>query len=503
MRGSINKNQLKLFGIIGIIVVILLVVLFSCSKNSTGLKTKTVKLSIWGVEKSADMEDIFEDFSKAYGDTYKVNMEIDYQSWDEADYEETLINKIAEGKGPDVAFIKNTWLPKHYPKLTPIDPDFPGYIPRSSDGDIGVWNIDNYRSTFVKTVADDFTAHNKIYAVPLYVDSLGLYYNEDHYRQAGIESSKPKSSWQSLKEDIPSLAIRSNDIYGTDSQTISQAAIAMGAVNNIRVHAQKGGDSTPSVLDNGSDIVSLLLLQNGGEYCTQFCEKTEFGIEGDQAINLFYSFASPTNENYYTWSPTIVNEWDSQYMDDSVDAFIAGKVSTIIGYADLYNEIKGKAEGKDLNFLVTQIPQFTDQDGQVIHKSSLASYWGAAVTEKSKQKQAGIEFIYFVGRVNSQKKHFAVTNKPPAREDLLSWAANEAPGIAPIIRQAQFAESLAMYDEIEFKDIITQTLENNPPAKANSAGEAKIIIYNALDKIIKNKGRTPIPPKPVTPPGTK
>jgi ABC-type glycerol-3-phosphate transport system substrate-binding protein len=503
MRGSINKNQIKLFGGIGILLLIILLILFGCQKSPGPAQQKTIKLSIWGVEKSDDMKDILNDFKKAYSSTYSVNLDIDYQSWDEDIYEETLINKIADGKGPDVAFVKNTWLPKHYTKLTPIEPDFPGYIARTNQGDIGVWNIDNYRNTFVKTVTNDFTAHDKIYAVPLYVDSLGIYYNEDHYRQAGIDGSKPRSTWQGIKEDIPSLAIRSNDVYGTGSQDVARAAIAMGSVNNIRVHAQGGGESTPSPLDNGSDIISLLLLQNGGSYCSKFCETPEFELEGGQAINFFYSFSSPFNDYYYTWSPTIVDDWGAQYMDDSVDAFIAGKVSTIVGYSDLYREIADKSEGNDFNFFAAQIPQFADDSGQIVHRASLASYWGVAVTNESKQKQAGLEFIYFVGRVNSQKAHFKATNKPPAREDLLSWAASEEKGLAPIIRQAQFAETLAIYDEAELKDIITRAIENNPPVRANATAEAKNEIYTQLNKLVTNPGRTPIPPKPVVPAGTK
>src|SRR5690606_13880563 len=91
--------------------------------------------------------------------------------------------------------------------------------------------------------ATDFVKDNRIYAIPLAVDLLALYYNKDLLGSAGI--SQPPATWPVLVQDTQKLT----KVSQPGQFTVS--GIALGTSANV---------------NRAVDILNLLMLQNGTQF---------------------------------------------------------------------------------------------------------------------------------------------------------------------------------------------------------------------------------------------
>jgi ABC-type glycerol-3-phosphate transport system substrate-binding protein len=222
---------------------LLLVVVFSVSLSGCFKEKETpytVSLEMWGV---FDETDAYRDIIGPYLRMNPHVKTIEYRKMAVDTYERDLLDALAAGNGPDIFMIRNVWLPSFANKLAPADSAF------VSEKD--------YRDAFVDVTADDFFSEGKAYAVPLSVDSLGLYYNKDILNAAGISS--PPKTWQEVLRDIRPLS--RIDEYGT----IIQSALAMGTAYNV---------------NRSTDLLSLIFLQFGVSANGFGQNQADFGNQG-------------------------------------------------------------------------------------------------------------------------------------------------------------------------------------------------------------------------------
>ncbi len=200
-----------------------------------------------------------------------------------------------------------------------------------------------YREALVDVAASDFIGtENKIYGIPLSVDSLGLYYNKDLFNAAGI--TQPPSTWNEVVEDVRKLT--ELDQFGN----ITRSGIALGTGANI---------------NRSSDILTLLMLQ--------------FDPDGTNLVNGRVSFADRKNIDaleYYTQfsrigSPTY--SWNPR-QHYSIDSFYEGTTAMMINYSWQYETVKQK--NAKLNIGVASLPQMNP--GTPVN---VANYWGYAVSK--------------------------------------------------------------------------------------------------------------------------
>ncbi|MDP3740903.1 MAG: extracellular solute-binding protein, partial [bacterium] len=168
-----------------------------------------------------EIQPILEEFRKAY-----PNVQINFVGKNVDTYEDELIDALASGTGPDIFSIHNDWLPKHKDKMAPA--------PAKTLG------LREYLESFVEVVSSDLTSEDQIYAVPLSVDVLALYYNKDILAGSGIV--RPPATWEELVNMTPKLTRQ--DKFGN----FERSAIALGTSDNI---------------NRAPDILGLLMLQNG------------------------------------------------------------------------------------------------------------------------------------------------------------------------------------------------------------------------------------------------
>ncbi|HWQ99955.1 MAG TPA: extracellular solute-binding protein, partial [Candidatus Methylomirabilis sp.] len=77
--------------------------------------SKRVVMNVWGVVDDVDAyQEIFNDFRKQH-----PNADIRFRRFRLEEYEQELLNALAEDRGPDLFMIHNTWTDKYLPKIFP------------------------------------------------------------------------------------------------------------------------------------------------------------------------------------------------------------------------------------------------------------------------------------------------------------------------------------------------------------------------------------------------
>lgn len=336
-----------------------------------------VDLEIWGLFDDSDV------FTKAIQEYKKRNERvgtITYKKMSVDSYENDLRDALATGKGPDIFLIHHTWLTKHLDKLEPA----PAEMMSSSGKNAAFVTPRNVEDNFPDVVQKDFVKDSKVYALPLSIDSLALYYNKDLLNQAGI--SRPPKTWEEFDSDVQKMT--KIDSFG--NITISGAA--MGASSD-RPENTGGGK-----INRATDILTLLMMQAGAEMydsdrnVAQFAEfPASFSGKdkspGQMALEYYTKFSN-LNSSQYSWSAQ---------MHNSIDAFIEGKTAMAINYSWLIPRIGDKAP--KLNFGTAPVPQNKDQSGKGINVD-FANYWGLSV---SKNKLMSAESGQKVTATNEQR----------------------------------------------------------------------------------------------------
>jgi multiple sugar transport system substrate-binding protein len=394
---NLTKQQKILFGVVGIIVIFAILVILGIipglRKNSNigpgGSSTPEATLEFWGIDK----REVFSSLIDAYQNT--AGIKINYTQINPNTYEEDLIDALASQRGPDVLMINHNWLRKHYEKLYPIP-----------SGTLSIEDLKN--NIFVETVAKDMVLQNKIWGLPLWMDTLALYYNKDIFNNASI--ALPPATWQEFQNISRSLTEKS--ITGE----IQRAGAAIGTSANI---------------DDSADILALLMLQT----CSTITDATGKAIFNDdlgkQAVSFYTSFANPASL-YYSWNNN---------MPESVSAFSQGKVAMIFGYNSLRAEIEKK--NPYLNYGIANMPQSFKQcyPGEP-DKSyrNYADYWVLAVSATSKNPIPAWNLIFHLVDSQQAKLYLTATGKAPASRVLIS-AMQKDEKIGVFVKQASTAKS--------------------------------------------------------------
>ena len=402
------------------VVIFLSIAAFGCRDDGSGNdgnRVSDITLTVWGIfDSESDLYPIFSSYKKL-----SPEVKINYRAVPLSEYEKLLLNGLAEGEGPDIFLIHNTWLPKFQRKLAAAPAD---KIP-----------FETFQETFVSVVEEDFTNKQEIFALPQYVDTLGIYYNYNYYKKSKL--GKPRASWEEFLEDIDSVT----DKVGN---SVSLPGIALGTSNNVHQSA---------------DILMQLFLQNNLEFYSPQGNTTQISnSEGLKSIEFYTSFADPKSDRF---------TWKINMNDDSYE-FIHGNVATLVGYSYLIEQISAQARTTGLDFRTAKFPQFDTKN-----PVNFADYWGYAA-KKNPGKELRVRYawdlIEYMSNEESARKYFEKRHRPPARRALVREFAESNPLYKPFIEQVPYAKSITMYDRETYnkalEDAITSVLNGISPTKA-------------------------------------
>jgi len=410
-----NTEKIKfiIFGVAAIIIIIIVLGFFGVLPIfKSQLSTKKVDLVIWGV---FDDKDIFEPIISNFRKENK-NFNIKYIKQPSQTYEQDLVNALAAGRGPDIFMIHNTWLPKHFSKLYPAPRD--------------LFLIKEYKNNFVDVVYDDFTKDNLIYAVPLYVDTLALFWNKDIFNSVGLP--EPPKTWDELVNLIP-LIVKKNE-FGE----IIRPAVALGTAKNI---------------SRSTDILSLLMLQNGTKMVDLSRKEATFdepinvngraSYSGEDALRFYTDFANPLKSIY---------SWNNQ-MHFSIDAFAENNLAMMFNYSYQIEALKNK--NPNLNFGIAPMLQLKDTPKII----NFANYWGFGVSVQSQYAPEAWQFLKFLSQKENLYQYLQDAHRPSSRRDLISIQKND-PNLGIFAAQALSAKSWYQIDNTVIENIFADMIES-------------------------------------------
>jgi multiple sugar transport system substrate-binding protein len=415
---------------------------------------RPVNLTYWRV---FDDQDAFDEIITAYR-VIHPNVSITYRKLRVEEYEQELLNALAEDRGPDLFSIPNTWVKEYEAKILPM-PKSTTLPYQVTTGTIKKETIVELRTTptlslralktdFMDQVAKDVVlsyeaqaeqpAEDRIYGLPLYLDTLALFYNRDILNASGIP--EPPQNWTEFQQDVKKIA-------KIDKQgNILQAGAALGTATNV---------------ERASDILSLLMMQNGTAMTDDAGNATFASMPpgaslpnppGEDALGFYTDFASPYKE-VYTWNDR---------MPGSLEAFSTGRAAFFLGYSYHIPQIRNLAP--KLNFSIAKIPQIEGNQ-----ETNFANYWVETVSQKTKYPNEAWDFIQFAAKAENAGKYLAKTKKPTA---LRSLVASQVEDIDLSVFASQILTAKSWYHGLDetamekiFSDMIDQSVAGTQTLK--------------------------------------
>lgn len=365
MKMNIDKKTLYIAGgVISFIVLMIVVFAGLLPGGKTPTPQSAGALVIWGVaEPSREMDALLRDYTATYGGS------ISYQQFSESEYETRLLDALAAGRGPDIFQIRNTWTARYLDKIEAVP--------------VEMFSLRNLEETVVDVVRHDMAVNDRIYGLPLSVDTLALLYNRDIFNTEGV--ALPPSTWDEFAL-VSQRLTKKQGVLGA----ITRSGAALGRADNI---------------DHSKDIVSLLMMQGGEAMSDIESNEALFNRAGGvNAVNFYASFAQLGNAN---------QSWDAGF-PSSREAFAQGRVAMLLAYASDIPFIQSRAP--QLRFAVANAPQ----PAGAAQRINYASYWSFAVSRQSKNIVGAWQFLITTQYYNERLlQYFVETNKAPAQRALI------------------------------------------------------------------------------------
>ncbi|MEK9152670.1 MAG: extracellular solute-binding protein [Patescibacteria group bacterium] len=388
---------------------------------------KKINLTYWRIQ---DEPDALAASVAAYGKLHP-NITIDVKKFREEDYERMLLEALAEKRGPDMFSIPNTWLRGWQKKLLPAPKETTITTQTvNAQRQIAVVNQKSPAITFrdltigcveavskdviFKTIAEPeatppVKAEDKIWGLPLSVDTLAMYVNRDLLKKANIE--KPAVTWTELRDQTIKLTIRQDN-------AIKQSGAALGLADNIKYL---------------TDIMAALMMQNGAVMADDSgypkfhvfpADRGDAEFPPGVEAYLFYkSFSTPGSVNH---------SWDAA-LPNSLDAFVTGRTAIFFGFPADAAVIQARAP--KLDFEVAKLPQI--DPGKVFN---VADYPVEVVSKQTAHPDESWDFIQFIARPEQVAAYLQKTRRPTALRALIASQLT-APDVAPFADQLLTAKS--------------------------------------------------------------
>jgi ABC-type glycerol-3-phosphate transport system substrate-binding protein len=406
-----------------------------------------ITLNYWRV---FDGEDTFDQIIDSYR-LIHPNVVINYRKLRFDEYEEELIRALAEGNGPDIFSVHNTWMHEYQDLMDPM-PSSVTITQLEERGTVRkeVVAVTKEKQTisqtklskqFVDAVPEDvilsyqpdpsISAQDRIYGLPLSLDSLALFYNIDLLNSAGIAT--PPVTWTQFQEQVGKLTTLNSE------GNILQSGAALGTSDNV---------------ERAADILSLLMLQNGTTMTDErgriafnvtIGGATDGTTPGLDAAYFYTDFANPTK---------VVYSWNED-QPNSFEAFANGEAAFFLGYS--YHIPLLRTAAPKLNFSIGKAPQISNSK-----EVNFANFWVEAVSAQSDYKDWAWDFIEHASSEEQVSSYLSAAQKPTALRNLISTQLDDEK-LGPFAEQVLTAESWYKGRDVDaaeeaFKELIDNIL---------------------------------------------
>ena len=393
-----------LIPILGVVIVALLVA-FVASKfikpkssnqtsNGGAANSAVVTVTYWGLwEPPIIMENIIHQFEAA-----NPGIKINYEQQSIKDYRERLQNALASGNGPDMFRFHFTWTSLLGNALTPV----PQNVLTETD-------FENQQYPVAKKWLQ---SGNNYMGIPLMYEGLGLYYNKQVFEAAG---KTPPKTWEELRRTAIELTVKNKE------GLIQRSGVALGTTSNV---------------DNWSDILGVMMLQNGADPANPTTQLAQDAL------------------TFYTIFNTTDKVWDDS-MPTSTVAFATEKAAMMIGPSWRAHDIR--AMNPNLQFGIADLPQLPDT------QVGWASIWADGVSAKSSKtaQEAAWKFLNYLNQKETLREWYAQASKQRlfgeifARKDMAEQLSTD-PYVAAYLDEAPYSKTWYLN---------SQTFDNGPNDK--------------------------------------
>lgn len=388
--GILDKLKPILFIFLGLLVVVLVglaLYRFGPSLINGKLKlpftlpflttNKEVSLTYWGLwEEEGVMNGLIAEYQQNH-----PNVKINYQKQTFKEYRERLQSALTREDRPDIFTYHNTWVPMLKTDLSPIPAT--------------VMDAATFESSYYPVVRNDLHLGATYVGLPLGIDGLALFINDDIFKAA---NKQPPKTWDELRKTALELTVK-------DSQgQIQVAGAALGRTENV---------------DHWSDILALMMLQNGADL------NKPTGKLAEDALTYFTIFSQ------------VDKVWDAT-MPPSTLAFAGKKLAMYFGPS--WEVFAIKKANPDLAFQVVPVPQLPDTN------ITWASYWVEGVAKKSPKQEEAWDFLKFLTSREEMQKLYQGASKtrlfgqPYARVEMASLLQDQ-PYVGAYIKEAPTVRS--------------------------------------------------------------
>ncbi len=376
---------------------------FGGSITGGGSADNPVQVVYWGLwEPPVIMDELIAQF-----EAENPGIDIVYQQQTVKEYRERLQNNLAGGTGPDIFRFHLTWTPLLSSALTPIPDD--------------VISAADFEAQQYPVVTSWLKSQKGYLGIPYMYEGLGLYYNHSVFEAAG---KTPPKTWEELRQTALELTVKDKN------GVIQRSGVALGTTSNV---------------DNWSDIIGVLLLQNSAN---PIHPNTTLG----QDALTFYTLFSQTDR---VWDET---------MPTSTIAFATEK--TVMMIAPSWRAHEVRSINPDLDFAIAPLPQLPNTN------VSWASIWVDGVSsQSSKEKQAAAwKFLSFLNQKETLRSWYALASKQRlfgeifARVDMADQLSSD-PYVGSYLSQASTAKTWYLN---------SQTFDNGPNDKISKYYEDAI-----------------------------
>jgi len=146
--------------------------------------------------------DLYEILAKRFHEIHP-NITIEFQDVPFEEMHDKLLTQIAGNNPPDAAYVDSPTVGEFAQRNALVALD--DYIAKST-----VIDVDDYVAPF-----RDTTIYNdKMYGLPIDGETTGLFYRIDRFEEAGLDPTKPPSTWEEFEEYAAKLTDPANKKYG-------------------------------------------------------------------------------------------------------------------------------------------------------------------------------------------------------------------------------------------------------------------------------------------------
>lgn len=289
-----------------------------------------MNLVYWGLWED---ETVLRPVIEAYEQSHP-NVKITYTQQTILNYQSRLQTQLRAGQGPDIFKIHDSWLPMFTGDLAPAP--------------LSVFTQTDFSKTFYPMAKETLVFGDKIYAVPLEVDGLELYYNEELLKSVSV---LPPKTWQEFVDSAKKITVKNQQ------GEILTSGAALGTTANV---------------DYWPEIIGMLFFQQPKASLT--APATDSGAE---VLRFYTSFV--TDPRSKTWDTTLPS---------STQMFAQGKLAFYFAPARQAQVLK--EINPNLQFKTTPVPQLPGTN------VDWGEFWVESVSSRSTKQKEAWEFLKYL-----------------------------------------------------------------------------------------------------------